>query len=74
MGAKLPIISGWGVVRVFRSFGWGVARQASSHIILTKPGEIVTLSVPNHKEVAKGTLRSLIRAARLTVEEFVDAS
>jgi hypothetical protein len=32
---------------------------------------MATLSVPDHKEVAKGTLRSLIRAAGLTVEEFV---
>ena len=31
---------------------------------------MATLSVPNHKEVAKGTLRSLIRSAGLTVNEF----
>jgi len=40
---------------------------------MTKEGEMVTLSVPDHKEVAKGTLRSLIRAANLTVDEFVSA-
>ena len=73
MGAKLPVISGREAVRVFGTFGWQVARQASSHIILTKPGEIVTLSVPDHNEVAKGTLRSLIRLANLTVDEFVAA-
>jgi predicted RNA binding protein YcfA (HicA-like mRNA interferase family) len=38
---------------------------------MVKEGENVTLSVPNHKEVAKGTLRSLIRSANLTVDEFV---
>lgn len=42
----------------------------SSHIIMTKEGETATLSIPNHKEVARGTLRSLIRAANLTVDEF----
>jgi hypothetical protein len=41
---------------------------------MIKPGEIVTLSVPDHNEVARGTLRSLIRSANLTVQEFVDAS
>jgi len=41
--------------------------------VLVKPGEIATLSVPDHKEVARGTLRSLIRAANLTVQEFVEA-
>ena len=70
---QLPVLSGQEVVRVFESFGWVVARQRSSHVILTKEGENVTLSVPNHKEVARGTLRSLIRSANLTVEEFVKA-
>ena len=71
--ATLPALSGQEVVRVFESFGWNVARQRGSHIVMTKPGEIVTLSIPNHKEVAKGTLRSLIRSANLTVNEFVAA-
>ena len=71
--ASLPVLSGQEVVRVFESFGWSVARQKSSHIIMTKEGEIVTLSIPNHKEVARGTLRSLIRSADLTVDEFVKA-
>ena len=57
-------------MRVFEKFGWQVARQRGSHIIMVKEGENVTLSVPDHREVAKGTLRSLIRCARLTVEEF----
>ncbi len=69
----LPILSGQDVVRVFESFGWRVARQRSSHIILTKEGETATLSVPNHKEIARGTLRSLIRSANLTIDEFVKA-
>jgi predicted RNA binding protein YcfA (HicA-like mRNA interferase family) len=71
--ASLPVLSGREVVKVFRSFGWEVSRQSSSHIIMTKEGELVTLSIPDHKEVAKGTLRSLIRAANLTVDEFVAA-
>lgn len=73
MGSKLPVISGRDAVRCFERFGWSVARQNSSHIILIKPGELVTLSIPDHKEVARGTLRSLIRAANLTVDEFIAA-
>lgn len=72
--ASLPSLSGQEVVRVFESFGWSVVRQRGSHIIMTKGGENVTLSIPNHKEVAKGTLRSLIRSANLTADEFVAAS
>jgi len=67
----LPVLSGREIVKIFESLGWEVSRQRGSHIIMTKAGEIVTLSVPNHKEVARGTLRSLIRSANLTVEEFV---
>lgn len=58
---------------MFESFGWKFARQSASHIILVKEAEAVTLSVPNHREVAKGTLRSLIRTAGLTVNEFICA-
>jgi predicted RNA binding protein YcfA (HicA-like mRNA interferase family) len=46
-------------------------RQRGSHTILVKPGHIATLSVPDHREIAKGTLRSLIRSSGLTVEEFI---
>jgi predicted RNA binding protein YcfA (HicA-like mRNA interferase family) len=73
MGSALPVMSGREVVRVFESLGWKAVRQAGSHIIMTKDEELVTLSVPDHREVAKGTLRSLIRNAGLTVEEFVAA-
>jgi predicted RNA binding protein YcfA (HicA-like mRNA interferase family) len=69
--AQVPLLSGREVVRVFEKFGWQVARQRGSHIILVKQGARATLSVPDHKEVARGTLRALIRAAGLTVEEFV---
>lgn len=73
MPPAMPVLSGRDVVRVFASFGWTVARQNGSHIILVKKGEIATLSVPDHREVANGTLRSLIRAAGLTVNDFVAA-
>lgn len=69
----LPVLSGRKVVRAFEHLGWQVARQRGSHIVLVKDGEIATLSVPDHKEIAKGTLRSLIRTAGITVEDFISA-
>jgi predicted RNA binding protein YcfA (HicA-like mRNA interferase family) len=68
-----PVLSGQEVVRVFESLGWSVARQRGSHVVMVKEGEIATLSVPNHKQVARGTLRSLIRSANLTVDQFLKA-
>ena len=64
-------MSGREVVRAFEKLGWQIARQRATHIILVKEGARATLSVPDHKEVARGALRSLIRAAGLTVEEFL---
>ena len=67
----LPRLSGRAMVKAFSRDGWTVARQRGSHIVLVKDGNWATLSVPDHREVAPGTLRSLIRAAGLTVDEFV---
>ncbi len=54
--AAVPVLSGREVVRLFQSFGWQVARQSGSHIIMTREGHIASLSIPDHKEVARGTL------------------
>lgn len=70
---QVPLLKPKDVIRVFKKFGWVVARRLSgSHIILTKEGSISTLSVPNHSEVARGTLRSLIGKSGLTIEEFIE--
>ncbi len=71
--ARLPRLSGREVVRAFESLGWEQVRQSSSHMILVREGNRATLSVPEHREVAAGTLRTLIRSAGLTVEEFAEA-
>jgi predicted RNA binding protein YcfA (HicA-like mRNA interferase family) len=70
---RLPQLSGREAVRVFESLGWQQVRQSGSHIIMVREGHLATLSVPDHKEVAKGTLRSLIRSAGITVDEFLEA-
>lgn len=69
----LPVLRPLEVVRAFERLGWGIARQRGSHIVLTKPGLPATLSIPDHAEVARGTLRVLIAKAGLTVEEFIAA-
>ena len=66
---KLPRVSGMDAIKVFTQLGYIVDRQRGSHIILYKEGH--HLSVPNHRELAPGTLRSLIRDSGITVEEFI---
>lgn len=69
----VPLLRPREVVRAFERLGWQVARQRGSHIILTKIGHPTSLSVPNHRQVARGTLRTLIATAGLTVGEFEEA-
>lgn len=70
---KLPIISGAYLVKVFAKIGYETDHQTGSHIILrhnTPPHR--RLTIPNHKEIAKGTLRAIIRQAGLSREEFFE--
>ena len=68
--SKLPVVSGAKAVRALEKAGYKVDHQTGSHIILRQidyPHR--RLSVPKHKELAKGTLRAIIRATGLTVED-----
>jgi predicted RNA binding protein YcfA (HicA-like mRNA interferase family) len=69
---KLANISGKEAVKAFERAGWTVMGQVGSHCVMTKQGERANLSVPQHKELSIGTLRALIRAAGMTVDEFLD--
>ena len=70
---KLPVVSGDETVRALEKAGFVFRRQASGHRILRHPDTKVTVPVPIHgsKDLKPGTLRSIIRDAGLTVEEFI---
>ena len=70
---KLPVVSGEETVRALARAGFVFRRQASGHKILRHPETRVTVPVPIHggKDLRPGTLRSIIRDAGLTVEEFI---
>ena len=72
--SKLGAYSGEKVVKTFEKAGWRIARRRSSHVILEKAGYEATLSVPVHKGkvVKRGTLRSLISDAEMSVQEFME--
>ncbi len=46
--------------------------QVGSHLVMTKVGVRANLSIPQHRELSVGTLRSLIRSAGLTVDDFME--
>jgi predicted RNA binding protein YcfA (HicA-like mRNA interferase family) len=67
----LPRVSGREVVKALLKIGYEQDRQRGSHIILRQvAAPHRRLVVPDHNEVAKGTLRAIIRQAGLTVGEF----
>lgn len=66
----LSNISGKKAVKVFKKLGYTVDHQTGSHIILYHESR-PTLSIPDHKELAPGLLRGLIRKSGLTVDEFI---
>jgi predicted RNA binding protein YcfA (HicA-like mRNA interferase family) len=69
--SELPRISGREVVQALKKIGYEQDRQRGSHMILRQTDSPHRrLTVPDHKEVAKGTLRAIIREAGLTVAEF----
>ena len=70
---KLPVVSGRDLVRALEKFGYEVDRQRGSHIVMrhsNPPFRRVT--VPDHKEVAKGTLRAILRQTGISIEDLSD--
>lgn len=63
-------VSGRDAVRAFEKAGWVKIGQVGSYLVMSKPGLRVNLSIPQHKELATGTLRALIRNAGISVDEF----
>lgn len=72
--ARLANISGKEAVKAFEKAGWRIVGPGpvGSHLVMAKAGMRANLSVPQHKELSVGTLRTLIRYAEMTVEEFLD--
>ena len=69
--ARLPVISGRRVVRALEKAGYELDRQRGSHMVLrhSQPPHR-RIVVPDHREVARGTLRAILRSAGLSVDEF----
>ena len=71
--SALPVVSGRDVVKALEKVDYALDRQRGSHLILRQLSPPHRrLTVPDHTEIAKGTLRAIIRQAGLTVETFKD--
>ncbi len=69
--SKLPVVSGQDMVKALAKFDYLFDHQRGSHVILRQNFEpFRRITIPNHKEIARGTLRKIIRETGLTVKEF----
>lgn len=69
---KLKTLSGQAVIKIFQAFNFSIANQKGSHVKLVRilsGGERQTLTVPNHQELDKGTLKAIYRQAIRYVSE-----
>ena len=71
---KLRRISGQKAIRALERLGFRQVRQRGGHVVLKKqtPEGEVGCVVPLHRELAIGTLRGILRQARVTPEEFME--
>lgn len=70
--SRLPRISGRECVKALEKVGFYFLRQKGSHISLYRDKPFAQVVVPDHQEIAKGTLRAIIRDAGLSVDEFIE--
>jgi predicted RNA binding protein YcfA (HicA-like mRNA interferase family) len=68
--SRIPCISGREAIKVLSKAGWKLDRKSDSHVTLTRHGSITIVTVPLHGELAKPTLKNILKTAGLTIEDF----
>ena len=70
MGSKYPVLSPKEVIKVLEKFNFKYVSQKGSHIKYSNGDRVVI--IPNHSEIAKGTLKSILTMANIPLEKFID--
>ena len=70
--AKLRRLSGREVCRILESHGFTEVRRRGSHVVMQRRTEegTITVPVPDHAELAIGTLLSIIRQSGVARTKF----
>ncbi len=68
---QLPRVSGRQCVNALAKIGFVIKRQHGSHIVLRRTDPFAQVVVPDHKELDRGTLRAILRAAGVTPDDLV---
>ncbi len=72
MNSRLSSIDARQLIKVLKKIGFAERRQTGSHLILRHPetGKIIPVPIHKNKDLKKGTLRSILKTANLSVKEF----
>lgn len=73
MSPKLPILSGREVCAALSKVGFSLipGRGKGSHLFVHRLHPPAAMTIPNDKEIRRGTLRAILRQAGLTVDDFL---
>ena len=67
---KLPVVSGKELIQVLLKDGYYIRGQEGSHVHLRHPTK-PAVTVPNHPEISRGTLKEIMKQLRLNREQFL---
>ena len=70
MTERLPVVSGAQLISALGRLGWVAVRQRGSHVRLKHPDRSVSLVVPLHRELKRGTLAGILRDAGVDRDEL----
>ncbi|MGD9568590.1 MAG: type II toxin-antitoxin system HicA family toxin [Sedimentibacter sp.] len=70
MGSKYPVLKPIEIINCLKKFGFEYKSQKGSHVKYTNGNK--TTIIPMHDEVAKGTLKSILELAGITLEDFLE--
>ena len=69
MGSKYPVLPPAKVIKILEQFGFEYVSQKGSHMKYSNGKYIVI--IPNHSEVARGTLKSILSMAHIELDDFL---
>jgi predicted RNA binding protein YcfA (HicA-like mRNA interferase family) len=69
--SKIPLLSALEIIKILTIFGFKPVRQTGSHIHILHSKTRRLVTIPNHPEIATGTLLSILRQANIGKEEFM---
>lgn len=71
MGSKYPVLSPKEIIGALEKFGFCFVSQKGSHMKYSNEKYVVI--IPNHSEIAKGTLKSILAMAHIELDNFLNA-